>query len=124
MYRVELKGGEGLENWFKRAGFLMYRVELKAVLFLIFCILRILFVPNVPCGVESVLPALLVVQLVNRFLMYRVELKGVSKEDKQHRSGVPNVPCGVERTIGLCLYGRERSVPNVPCGVESHTHQK
>ncbi len=104
-------------------------------------------VPNVPCGVESLLEEFLRatdvrisflmyrVELkvafflrkpsaINLFLMYRVELK--EEESKLSRivdylRDVPNVPCGVERGggEGLQLYLSTTNVPNVPCGVES-----
>ena len=75
MYRVELKVSllrKASAQKSKR--FLMYRVELKEKSGSVFRVCSI-FVPNVPCGVESAV-------LRNRpnhvqeFLMYRVELKG------------------------------------------------
>ncbi len=52
MYRVELKEYIRLSFKLLKVAFLMYRVELKGVSFLVFCIVQFL-VPNVPCGVES-----------------------------------------------------------------------
>ena len=77
--------------------FLMYRVELKDT-FMPTSFMRGLWVPNVPCGVES-------------------SLVGEAMEQIKK---VPNVPCGVES----CEAQKEellrpQSVPNVPCGVES-----
>ena len=56
-------------------------------------------VPNVPCGVESnEIVASSLPSYSNKFLMYRVELKGLLF--LANRTGlhlvVPNVPCGVE----------------------------
>ena len=56
-----------------------------------------LWVPNVPCGVESSYKSLAVSE-------------GLA---------VPNVPCGVERPLFSIIPKREEGVPNVPCGVES-----
>ncbi len=76
--------------------FLMYRVELK-VLVWIFLLWTGLSVPNVPCGVESIVNVIShITQLVS----------------------VPNVPCGVERNIPIYPWKFKISVPNVPCGVE------
>ena len=53
-------------------------------------------VPNVPCGVESVVAVARVILL----------------------SKVPNVPCGVERDLTIPNLTDANRVPNVPCGVE------
>ena len=50
----------------------MYRVELKALLLVL--VLVLLFVPNVPCGVESI----------------------ETVYNSSNLPPVPNVPCGVE----------------------------
>ena len=73
----------------------MYRVELKGSLQLKPS--NHPTVPNVPCGVESIL-------LVPMLL----ELLGL----------VPNVPCGVESSMALRQSLIKDLVPNVPCGVE------
>ena len=73
MYRVELKV-KWQTDWLL-AGFLMYRVELKG-LFLCKTIC-VLHVPNVPCGVESIVRQYNH-QPPSSFLMYRVELKDAS----------------------------------------------
>ena len=52
MYRVELKGPLQPLTWEATASFLMYRVELKEIPKQDNAISD-LFVPNVPCGVES-----------------------------------------------------------------------
>ncbi len=96
MYRVELKALWLTWKGLSSVQFLMYRVELKA--FLRPCLeLYRLPVPNVPCGVESIV----------------VNMEGLIFR------AVPNVPCGVERVS----YGSSSellgTVPNVPCGVES-----
>ena len=55
-------------------------------------------VPNVPCGVESLLVPLPSASSLLEFLMYRVELK--AQQTALHipePPQVPNVPCGVER---------------------------
>ncbi len=74
MYRVELKGLEMVVFHIGEVLFLMYRVELK-VGSGFYHSHQTELVPNVPCGVERSLwrkgssPA-------QKFLMYRVELKG------------------------------------------------
>ena len=78
----------------------MYRVELKDFLLEGFFEFFILFVPNVPCGVESYLYA---IKLMQPFQLL-----------------VPNVPCGVERRELQGLTSSQRGVPNVPCGVERY----
>ncbi len=74
MYRVELKGGQGLSRQIGLGRFLMYRVELKGLTIRITVDIITRLVPNVPCGVES---STLMEKLKDRslFLMYRVELK-------------------------------------------------
>ena len=55
-----------------------------------------------------------------QFLMYRVELKGLSTNSVRLVSyPVPNVPCGVERALPCPVLPAKNNVPNVPCGVES-----
>ena len=61
-----------------------------------------LFVPNVPCGVES----------------------GVNDCGRSIKLFVPNVPCGVERLSWEASEFFHRPVPNVPCGVESVNRYK
>ena len=75
----------------------MYRVELK---------------------VKPIRPQYITLQ---KFLMYRVELKGFWLPGGACRKGaeVPNVPCGVERKGQARKGHRCLIVPNVPCGVES-----
>ena len=99
MYRVELKGQKrGVLSANKGGKFLMYRVELKD--FRADSLVSPYLVPNVPCGVES----LLKLSLFPSFYY------------------VPNVPCGVESCYYLVHYLLCNRVPNVPCGVErSHT---
>ncbi len=119
MYRVELKVRLIAYELLVRAVFLMYRVELKAPLwafsgrvvepFLMYRVelkvsckfIRVWhynWVPNVPCGVESLQSLNSLSFSVIKFLMYRVELKAekpLKRKLKKHQ--VPNVPCGVER---------------------------
>ena len=73
----------------------MYRVELKV---LPWCCNNypFHFVPNVPCGVESML----------------------ATHGKNLEELVPNVPCGVESCQKLHRQDFLHLVPNVPCGVE------
>ncbi len=74
----------------------MYRVELKASLSFVYCLL--VRVPNVPCGVERI----------------RLTI------DFVHEQPVPNVPCGVEsKGFFKSPSHTAQLVPNVPCGVES-----
>ncbi len=54
--------------------FLMYRVELKPLSGASNPVFN-LFVPNVPCGVETVLYLVKAYTCAHMFLMYRVELK-------------------------------------------------
>ena len=55
-----------------------------------------------------------------KFLMYRVELKGISIEKSiSDLFDVPNVPCGVESPLIFENKTLLIHVPNVPCGVES-----
>ena len=77
----------------------MYRVELKGRLSLAHPLLLV-YVPNVPCGVESLLAKL------------EGETLGILAD-------VPNVPCGVESSFSTFLTFPAFPVPNVPCGVES-----
>ncbi len=77
----------------------MYRVELKACWFSHVSSLRE-SVPNVPCGVESLLWDFFVCFIIR----------------------VPNVPCGVESAIWRSDGKCHPTVPNVPCGVESDVH--
>ncbi len=58
----------------------------------------VLYVPNVPCGVER--------------SSYLMKHRGCSEN-------VPNVPCGVERMVKVIHNAVLKGVPNVPCGVES-----
>ena len=76
----------------------MYRVELKAKSEMFITVL--VYVPNVPCGVERYLP-FPISRRTERFLMYRVELKVIKIHTYTAFSfyTVPNVPCGVERKI-------------------------
>ena len=53
----------------------MYRVELKVHIQVV-CLVFLLTVPNVPCGVERSLPRCALMRaVISSFLMYRVELK-------------------------------------------------
>ena len=99
MYRVELKGTPNTIEIILVLTFLMYRVELKAKLHTlpplkpqvpnVPCGVESLllshnhmsksFVPNVPCGVESQESKIVSVEMTSEwFLMYRVELKACS----------------------------------------------
>ena len=67
--------------------FLMYRVELKVLLFLLKIAWKLSFVPNVPCGVESNELFYLVLEELDEFLMYRVELKEARPCDEISEEG-------------------------------------
>jgi hypothetical protein len=54
----------------------MHRVELKGLIFSNKQ-KQSGFVPNAPCGVESSVPELFFLLAYSKFLMHRVELKGV-----------------------------------------------
>ena len=58
--------------------------------------MQALFVPNVPCGVESLTQRIHLTLFHHLFLMYRVELKVGEMTGLSGSSTVPNVPCGVE----------------------------
>ncbi len=55
---------------------------------------------------------------VAMFLMHRVELKALLRNERLELGLVPNAPCGVERTDAKTTRKRKRKVPNAPCGVE------
>ena len=76
----------------------MYRVELKGL--------------RRACGRQI---------MVDKFLMYRVELKVVNTSLKSLPSGtaVPNVPCGVESRLTPPQSFSPCFVPNAPCGAKS-----
>ncbi len=79
----------------------MYRVELKATQKSCLKKISTQRVPNVPCGVESL--------MLDMWAMGSLYLR------------VPNVPCGVE-SLMLDMWAMGSlylRVPNVPCGVES-----
>ena len=130
MHRVELKESN------KRCGgillasmpFLMHRVELKDIMSEKLEKDSLKFVPNAPCGVESLQtsitkgadpnvpnapcgverelqpPLLRGSCRLCLFLMHRVELKGPARTNtKPFSSLVPNAPCGVERYLACCF---------------------
>ena len=96
----------------------MHRVELKELIVELVPEHEI-YVPNAPCGVESLLNHCSSLPL-SQFLMHRVELK-VSSWINIISSfvGVPNAPCGVESLPSSCRNLENTFVPNAPCGVES-----
>jgi len=68
---------------FKALRFLIYRVELKAILLLFLTVPQGLLVSNLPCGVERDNWQYRLRLKAFKFLIYRVELKGVSGGDPQ-----------------------------------------
>ncbi len=58
-----------------------------------------IYVPNVPCGVESQDAWANINSWTSEFLMYRVELKVAILATLMISFAVPNVPCGVERGV-------------------------
>jgi len=75
----------------------MHRVELKEPLKINGLKLLGGFVPNAPCGVESLVASLI----------------------RPEGCPVPNAPCGVERASLRNSSSASLLVPNAPCGVES-----
>ncbi len=96
----------------------MHRVELKDRRYK--AILQKGFVPNAPCGVESILSRIYIVGRFPPFLMHRVELKVTSFMQSSpillsflmHRVELKGGGGGGGRGI-------KSPVPNAPCGVES-----
>ncbi len=64
-------------------------------------------VPNVPCGVESLIEGGFPLPIQGEeFLMYRVELKAFFQASCLHLLRfVPNVPCGVESSEWVNAHG-------------------
>ena len=98
MHRVELKGGNSRKIRSYKEEFLMHRVELKGKRSKKIRTTLLYTVPNVPCGVESTLPNACTTATarvpnvpcgvernpykvlkpkITKFLMHRVELKGI-----------------------------------------------